>query len=301
LLLTGISETLSILLLARFVSGIASAFVLVFASALVLERLTASGDAVFASVHFGGVGVGITLSALMTSYLVGVSSSWQAMWYASAGLSAIALAATALLVPDWQRPRSQPTQQQSSSKSTGLVYLVISYGLFGFGYVITATFIVTLIRETPAIAQLENSIWIVFGLAAVPSVALWTWLASRFGLLPAFAVACLVEAVGVGASVLWVSLPGLVLAAILLGGTFMGLTALGLIAARTLATDSPRRALAAMTSAFGLGQIIGPALAGYLRDVTGSFYAPTLTAVGALVLAALLVMLMAKLVPCDTR
>jgi hypothetical protein len=97
----------------------------------------------------------------------------------------------------------------------------------------------------------------VVGLTAAPSVALWTWIGGRIGIAPAFALACLLEAAGVAASVLWLTIPGILLAAALLGGTFMGLTALGLIGARRLSQGDPRRTLAVMTAAFGLGQIVG--------------------------------------------
>jgi predicted MFS family arabinose efflux permease len=81
------------------------------------------------------------------------------------------------------------------------------------------------------------------------------------------------------------------LAAALLGGTFMGITALGLIRARHLSSGDPRRTLAVMTAAFGLGQIVGPVFAGSVYDATGTFLVPSLTAVGALLVGALLAMI----------
>ena len=168
--------------------------------------------------------------------------------------------------------------------------MVTAYGLFGFGYVITATFLVAIVRQTPEIRPLEPWIWLLFGAAAVPSVALWVRLGQGMGLTRAFAIAAVVEAVGVAASVEWVSVAGVVLSGVLLGGTFMGLTALGLMIARQMSSDAPQRAVGRMTASFGLGQMIGPVLAGYLFEATGSFRAASLVAVVALLVAAGLAM-----------
>jgi Uncharacterised MFS-type transporter YbfB len=74
-----------------------------------------------------------------------------------------------------------------------------------------------------------------------------------------------------------------------LGGTFMGLTALGLIAAREAGDGDPRGRIALMTASFGLGQIVGPAFAGFAYDATGSLALPSLLATGGLGVAALMV------------
>ena len=68
----------------------------------------------------------------------------------------------------------------------------------------------------------------------------------------------------------------------------MGLTALGLVTARLLSAGDPRRALALATASFGLGQMIGPSLAGVLHDQLGSYLVPSLAAAAALVAAAVL-------------
>jgi MFS family permease len=195
-----------------------------------------------------------------------------------------ALAAVAVLVPD--RADAVATVAGAKPRPRGMTALVIAYGLFGFGYVITATFIVAIVRGSESVRALEPWVWIVFGLTAAPSVALWTWAGRRVGIARAYALACVTEALGVGASVLWIAPAGLLIASALVGGTFMGLTALGLIRGRQMAPGDPRRTLAVLTAAFGVGQIIGPAFAGVVYDATGSLLAPSLTAVAGLLIAA---------------
>ena len=56
---------------------------------------------------------------------------------------------------------------------------------------------------------------------------------------------------------------------------------------RAVAGEAPRRALAIMTAAFGVGQITGPLLAGIAADLTGSFFAPSIGAAVALMIAGL--------------
>jgi predicted MFS family arabinose efflux permease len=271
LALMGAATSLSFFLLLRLLAGIFSAFALVFASALVIHRLAEAGRPHLAAVHFAGVGSGIAASAALVATL----SDWRGMWFASAALALVAVVAVAILVPEDDQASSRPIAHGNAPPA-----LIVAYGLFGFGYVITATFIVAQVRGAPAIAPLEPYIWVLFGVSAAPSVALWTGLARRWGILNTFAVASIVEAVGVAGSALWTSDVTVIGAALLVGGTFMGLTALGLIAA------SGRIAL--MTASFGLGQILGPLFAGYVFDATGSLSMPLLGAAAALLLAAAL-------------
>jgi predicted MFS family arabinose efflux permease len=137
----------------------------------------------------------------------------------------------------------------------------------------------------------------VFGLAAAPSVAVWNWIAARCTIPGAFALAALVEAVGVVASVAWPTAEGVFAASICVGGTFMGLTALGLMRGRELAGDNARQVLGWMTSAFGLGQILGPGFAGFVFDHTGSFVMPSIAAATALAISAASVLIYRNALP----
>ena len=265
----------------RLMAGVASAFILVLSSALVLDRLAASGRGALSAVHFAGVGAGIAVSAALVSML----SEWQAMWFASAALTAVAGMAIAFLIDADPATTDVATEATPRTVSRAFAALLAAYGLFGFGYVITATFIVAIVRGSAEIAALEPYIWAMFGLSAVPSVALWTWLGRKWGTCRAFAVASAVEAAGVAAGAVWLSAIGIVLSSVFVGGTFMGLTALGLIAAREEGSGDQRGRLALMTASFGAGQILGPVFAGYVYDRFGGFMLPLLVAALALLAA----------------
>ena len=281
----GLVSSMFALSVLRFVAGLVSALGLIFASALVLDRLAAAGRARLSAVHFAGVGTGIALSAVLVALL----HDWRTMWFASGALAlAAGIAVIALVPPD--HPGSHfTTSSKRAPLPTGVAPLAIAYGLFGFGYIITATFIVAMVRGTPSIASLEPYIWVMFGLSAAPSVALWTALGAHWGTRRTFAIAAFVEAAGVAVSALWVTSATVIAASVFVGGTFMGLTALGLIAAREGGGD-PRSRIALVTAVFSAGQILGPVFAGHLYDRTGSLALPSWAAAAALAIAGILML-----------
>lgn len=292
------TTALAAFLTIRFLSGIASAFVLVFSTTLILERLAASGRAGLSALHFAGVGCGIAFSALLVAIVAGLSADWRLLWLASAAGTLAFFALAALLVP------AEAPAATTQAKGTGAVgpvspfsngsriRLILAYGLFGFGYVITATFVNAIARTTPALQPTEPFVWLTVGLCAAPSIYLWNRIAARLGARKAFALACVLESAGVALTAITLS-PGLfLLGAGLLGGTFMGITALGLMEARReTSADGPsaiRQMLAVLTASFGLGQVIGPWFAGVLHHATGSFSAASLAAAASLLVAAAL-------------
>jgi predicted MFS family arabinose efflux permease len=284
----GLTTTLVGFMGLRFLGGLASAPVLILSSALVLERLAETGRAGLGALHFAGVGAGIAASAAVVAIQLAGEASWAAMWKANGAVALFGALAVAFLVPPREEQPAAAPLPRGMGDDLRLRRMILACALFGFGYVVTATFLVAIVRADPAIRPLEPVIWIVVGLTAAPSGMLWTWLGHRMGTATAFATASLVEAVGVLASVVWPSMAGICLAAVLVGGTFTGLTALGLMRARELAHGDPRPAMAALAVAFAVGQMVGPAFAGVVSDLLGGLMVPSVTAAGALVLAACL-------------
>jgi len=286
----GATTSMALFLILRFAGGVASAFVLVFASALILDRLAQLRRPALSAVHFAGVGVGIAATAVIVAGLAEIGGDWQSQWFVSGGAALIGFFVVVYLIPAEVDAEQVASPARAGGFDRRMVALIVAYGLFGFGYVITATFISTMVRTAAELQAIEGIVWLAVGLAAVPSIALWTWAGRRWGDDRAFALACVTEAIGVALSVLTTSPAAVVLAGVLLGGTFMGLTALGFIRARSLAQGDPRRSLAFMTAAFGTGQMIGPTFAGLTFRLGDSFLLPSLVATAALLVAAVLVL-----------
>lgn len=274
----------------RFLAGLASALAMVFTSSIVLAQ-SARGESV-QILHFGGVGLGIALSSALVfvfNLIAGDGAhGWRSEWIGSAVAAGVLLMLAMRFLP-------RPTGGQATVREPQLVWdrplllVTASYGLFGFGYVITATFLVTMARAADAGTSIEFLAWLGTGLAAALSLVVWRGLVRRFGLVATYAACIAVEAVGVLASVLLPPAAGALVGGIFLGLTFMAVTAYGLQLGRRLAADSPRRALASMTAAFGTGQIIGPLVAGWLAEASGSFTWPTVLAASVLAVSAALV------------
>ena len=275
----------------RFIGGFGSAFVIVCLSSMALEPLVRAGRIGLSAAPFAGVGFGIAFSSGLVSALASGGVGWKAMWVANALVSTVMALLLFFLLPAPSLPAHAPAPAGRKGLpriSPALAALVVSYGLFGFGYVITATFLVAIVRETAALAAIEPYAWAIVGLAGALSIPFWSWVARRTTDVFAYVAGCLVEATGVALSVVSPTQTTIVISGIFLGGTFMAITAIGLGIARRLTQMAPQRAQAIMTSAFGLGQIVGPALAGHMRETSGSFLAPSLSAAAALVLAAAL-------------
>jgi predicted MFS family arabinose efflux permease len=285
----GLLSSVAALSIVRLLAGLASAFAMIFTSGIVLSIGLRHRDPRVQMAHFSGVGSGIAVSAVLVYLLSLIDFSmvptWRVDWIAGAVLGAIGLAAVVWFLP---RPESgtSAVREPAIRWTRPLVALTLSYGLFGIGYVVTATFIVAIAREGAESPLLECLTWLVTGAAAAVSLIAWKPVERRYGVAAAYLLAILVEMVGVAATVMlpfpWSALLG----GALLGITFIVVTAYGLQLGRVLASESPRQVLALMTAAFGVGQILGPLGAGFLAAHTGSYALPSLAAAGILFLAA---------------
>ena len=280
------------LLVLRFLAGVASAWVLVSISAFAINWLK-SRQIATGGLIYTGVGIGITLTGLICSYFIFQSATVTIAAQSSLSLlssrlwqylGVIALLATLLVTFLLAKINSQfastaaakahPSKAAHTKAShtnttfssitpakLKLANVLTAYGLFGFGYILPATFLPQIAKQWLS-GQSYLLIWPFFGLAAALSVVLSQGLQLRynnFSLLGVWRVSQIIMAVGTLLPALWQSLAGLMLSALMVGGTFMVVTMAGLQVAASQVTHYPKYNLSAlMTASFAFGQLIGP-------------------------------------------
>ncbi|HWM16713.1 MAG TPA: YbfB/YjiJ family MFS transporter [Microbacterium sp.] len=223
---------------------------------------------------YAGVGIGI-LAAGLAAMAVGLAGETATVgWWVVGGVAAVVAAGT------WRSLRfagSPPTAGATQPPSRSPLTLVACYGAFGFGYILPATFLPAMARELIADPAVFGWTWPIFGAAAAVSTWACGALLHQTSPRTLWAVSQLVMAVGVLLPAAAPrSLAALGVSAMCIGGTFMVVTMSGLQDARRVAGVGGPRLMAAMTAAFGTGQLIGPLLVGSGADVRWAFTAAAL-------------------------
>ena len=154
--------------------------------------------------------------------------------------------------------------------------LVLCYGAFGFGYIIPATFVPAMARELVKDPLLFGWAWPVFGIAAAISTLVAAAGTQFVGNRRLWALSHLVMALGVAAPVVWPTIGGIMIAALLVGGTFMVTTMSGMREAQIVGGPHATGLMAVMTAAFATGQIGGPLLVTYTVGPPSDFSRPLL-------------------------
>lgn len=277
-------------LLWRALAGPASAGVFVLGVGLMLERLAALGRGDWGGFAFSGVGFGIAASGLVAFALADASAAWFAL-----GALALAAALPAALLARPGGTHAAAPSAAPAAASPALGRLTAAYVLEGFGYSVAATFLVAVVARGGGLG-LAAWAWAVAGLAAAPAFFVWRRVARRAGLWRALALAYAIQAVAIALPALSAAPAAALAAAIGFGGTFLAITALTVAEARHLG-GMPE--IGRITFLYGIGQALGPLLAGWLAEACGGFDA-ALVASGACVAVGAVILLSPNLRRSDS-
>ncbi|MEF2550308.1 YbfB/YjiJ family MFS transporter [Aurantimonas sp. A2-1-M11] len=265
----GLTDDLAVWLVLRTVSGLASAFAMITAAGMVAEALSAIGAEARLSWMFGGVGIGIAVSGLLVHFAAPFFDSAE-LWMAAGLLSAVLAPIVFSEIGERELPATMrpPDPRRRVPRPLPFWPLLINYSCEGLGYSVFATFIVAIVKSRPGLEAMGDWVWIIVGLAGLPSCLFWSRIAERFGFAAALVAAYAAQIVGVMLPVLSNSGPAALVAAVLFGGTFMGITLLTIPLGRH---GLGGRGFAVLTAGFGLGQMLGPLIAGFLVAGDGNY------------------------------
>lgn len=278
----------------RTAAGVMSAWAFVFASGWGLRRLAETRAPALAGVIYGGPGIGIAVSGL----LAGSVGRWgsEVGWIGFGLLSAVLIALIWRIFADGEashvdahvRQAAAPSPAEPAADRSDARWLVALYGLAGFGYIITATFLPVIARHALPGSSWPDFFWPLFGLAVVPGALIGARAPIHWDNRLLLAVGYALQALGAMLSVTWPTIEGLALSSLLLGMPFTTITLFAMREARRLCGNSSAGLIGYATASYGAGQILGPLFAAPLAQRTGSFAIPLLGAAAALGIGAAL-------------
>ena len=278
----------------RAAAGVMSAWVFVFASGWGLRRLAETNSPMLAGVIYTGPGIGIA----MTGLLGGALGRWgsEVGWIGLGLLAVVLIAIIWRVFDDGEAAQGNGTKAPvaaSSATASGVdrsdaIWLVALYGLAGFGYIITATFLPVIARQALPESSWPDFYWPLFGAAIIPGALIGARAPTHWDNRLLLAAAYALQALGVVLSVAWPTIGGFALGSLLLGMPFTAITLFAMREARRLRGNSAAGLIGYATASYGVGQIIGPLFAAPLAQRTGSFEQPLLVAAAALALGAVL-------------
>jgi hypothetical protein len=257
----------------RFAAGVASALVLVFTAGWCLARLSRLGAPAMGAVIFVGPGAGIVISGLCGGALVAGQWSSASGWLILGVLAAVLTACVwsafrggeERLVPMTRSTGSLPPRSSAAVGGTGggrgeAVLLAVNYGLAGFGYIITATFLPVIAREAiPGSAWLDL-FWPLFGCGAVAGALLATRIPPAIDRRYLLAGAYAFQALGAAASLWSPTSAGFAIGSLMLGLPFTVITFFAMQEARRLRASAAASFMGLLTATYGIGQVAGPSL-----------------------------------------
>jgi predicted MFS family arabinose efflux permease len=293
----------------RFAAGVASAVVFVYTSGWCLGQLARLQVPAMGALIYTGPGGGIVLSGLAASGIVALHGSAATGWLI---FGVLAAALTAAIWPVFDPKQELPppaaavasAQNGASHGATEMALLTLAYGLAGFGYIITATFLPVIARQALPGSPWLDLFWPLFGLGVIAGALIASRLRTSIDLRLLLAGCYAIQALGVASSLVSPTLAGFAIGSLLLGLPFTAITFFAMQEVRRLKPAQASSYMGLVTAMYGLGQIVGPPLAAAMlarsRTAGEGFTLSLEIAAAALVLGVGLYVLMARAYPVKT-
>lgn len=263
--------------LARALAGAAGAVLYVQALGLVAAWFLGPTRGLASGIMHSGNGMGLILTGLGLPVVVATAANgWRAAWLslAVAVLLVVPFGWLYLRLPGGRSSLQPPARATVTSPPPPQLVSVAEYGglyaLFGLAYVIYVTFFAEILRDLGLSLTESGLVWALVGALSLGSGPLAGALSDHIGRRQALAALFLVQGTSY---VMLASGPGwpVGISVVLFGTTAWGIPAI--MAAAMSDTQCTARATAAfgqITAVMGVGQAVGPFLAGTAADLSGA-------------------------------
>ncbi|AOW78583.1 MFS transporter permease [Colwellia sp. PAMC 20917] len=278
----GITENNTLWIIARLLAGFGAAMALVVGSAVVMLKLKATNKTKAMGIHFSGLGFSIVITDLVMRAVFYFGGDWKDAWLVLAILGAFLSCYSAYILRFDRQPSSEVVKHKFDKTlfSPMVIVLILAYFTEGIGMVVQATFLPDIVNSLDGLAGYGGYVWLAVGIAGIPSCIIWMRLAHRFGSINIMMAAMLLQIVGILIPTFSNNIIMNLISGLFFGATFIGLVALFMNFAGQLSNKNPVFIMGAITSAYGLGQIIAPLYCvALIEQFTTYNYALYLTAI----------------------
>jgi len=269
----GISDNYLIWGISRIVAGFGSALVLVVGSAIVMTKLKMENKTKAMGIHFSGIGFSILVTDLITRVFFLYEKVWNGAWIVLSifGL-VIAIYSVYILSFDKEVKLNVVKHKFDISLfSPFVILLIVAYFTEGIGFVVQATFLPDIINSLEGLEGYGSFTWTLVGFAGIPSCIIFMTLAHKFGSVNIIILAMLIQIVGILVSTFTTNIYLNLFSGVLYGGTFVGLVALFMNLGGKLAGKNPIILMGALTTSYGMGQVIAPLYSVKLVEIYNSY------------------------------
>lgn len=291
----GITTNETIWFISRIVAGLGAALAFIVGAAIVMSKLKHENKTKAMGIHFSGIGFAILVTDLIKRGVLFFGGDWQDAWIV---LSLFALIISFYVVPilSFDKLVKQKVVKYPFDKSLFsffVILIIIAYFTEGVGFVVQATFLPDIVNSLESLEGYGSLTWTFVGLAGIPSCIIWMSLAHKYGSVNIIIITLLIQMIGILIPTFTNDVYMNLLSGVLYGGTFVGLVGLFMNLGGKLAGNNPVVLMGAVTTSYGLGQVVAPLYSVYFIEKYQSYdYALYLTA--AIVFAGVLLLLYAK-------
>ncbi len=268
-------------LVSRIIAGFGAAMGLVVGSAIVMYKLKIDNKTKAMGIHFSGIGFSILVTDLIVRAVFYFHGTWQEAWLVLTIFAFFASFYPMYILSFGKRINAGVVEHHFDKKlfTPFVILLIMAYFCEGVGMVVQSTFIPDIINSLEGLQGYGNLTWTLVGLAGIPSCIIWMNLAHKYGSVNIIIISMLLQVIGILISALTNNMYLNLLSGILYGGTFVGLVALFMSLGGKLAGANPVILMGALTTAYGIGQVLAPLYSVALIEKFGNYdYALYLTA-----------------------